>query len=104
MTLWPESGCSTAIVSLAVSCVVVFAKGRFFGGEVDMVAGHIDRFGECRDAAHFKCSFLLLAPPSSAYMPAVNTKAEETEKAQKKEERKNQDEQAKLSRPCRPNS
>ena len=31
-------------------------------------------------------------------MPAVNTKAEETEKVQKKEERKDQDEQAKLLR------
>lgn len=43
-------------------------------------------------------SDISLPAPSSAYMPAVNTKAEETEKAQKKEERKNQDEQAKLLR------
>jgi len=43
-------------------------------------------------------SDISLPTPSSAYMPAVNTKAEETEKAQKKEERKNQDEQAKLLR------
>jgi len=43
-------------------------------------------------------SDISLPAPSSAYMPAVNTKAEETEKVQKKEERKDQDEQAKLLR------
>ena len=43
-------------------------------------------------------SDISLPAPSSAYMPAVNTKAEETEQVQKKEERKNQDEQAKLLR------
>lgn len=43
-------------------------------------------------------SDISLPAPSSAYMPAVNTKAEEQEKAQKKEERKDQDEQAQLLR------
>lgn len=39
-----------------------------------------------------------LPAPSSAYMPAVSTKAEEQEKVQEKEERKDQDEQARLLR------
>ena len=43
-------------------------------------------------------SDISLPAPSSAYMPAVNTKAEEQEKAQKKEDRKDQDEQAQLLR------
>ena len=43
-------------------------------------------------------SDISLPAPSSAYMPAVNTKAEEKEKTQKKEERKDQDEQARLLR------
>lgn len=43
-------------------------------------------------------SDISLLAPSSAYMPAVNTKAEEQEKARKKEERKDQDEQARLLR------
>lgn len=43
-------------------------------------------------------SDISLPAPSSAYIPAVNTKAEEQEKAQKKKEHKDQDEQAQLLR------
>lgn len=43
-------------------------------------------------------SSISLPAPSSARMPAVNTKAEEKEKARKKEEREEQDKQARLLR------